>query len=237
MPAFWREVSVAVVSSLISSFICWSVATYAWAPLEVETLARYEMGDLLTVDHSYTPEAIEIEINPADPDKTVEEVHEQVIEESDLSEYKDLLQGQIHVESRYDCNAKSFMDALGCAQFMPRTWEDVAPQVGCEGVSRTDPECSFLGQINYMAQQMAWTKGADLDSAFGMYNEGVGNFWKRQDACRAIPGCNPMVWEAGLKLVCIKSERACQESERYVGAIHKAAQIFRDRRVEFEVRW
>ena len=110
---------------------------------------------------------------------------------------------------------------------MPKTREvDVAPAVNCRGVDRTDPECSFKGQIQYMSQQMRWTRGADLDSAYGMYNEGVGNFRKRQDACRATPGCNPMSWEGGLKNICVKSARVCSESSRYVGAIREAAESY-----------
>ena len=235
------DIIVGASGSLLASLVTVVINTTSLPPHAVEALQRQERGDRVSAEEILAGKSggeddlLEVE-TPADP-ASARALHRSIISSSHLNSHKPLLQGQVHVESRYNCNAESPVGARGCAQFMPKTWDEVAPKVDCNGQPRTNPECSFLGQISYMSQQMDWTRGADLDSAFGMYNEGVGNFRKRQDACRLIPGCNPMSWEGGLRAICLKSTRACDESERYVGAIRKAAQLFKDREVQVSLSW
>ena len=225
-------------SSLLASLVLIVISQAPqFTPAQLEALNRQEAGEILPIDfHSLPPRPTPPPPPPLPTDKpTLERIHASIIDRSPLAAHSAMLRAQVQVESSYDCNARSSVGAVGCAQFMPRTWDDVAPKVDCDGVSRTDAHCAFKGQVSYMEDQMAWVRGADIDSAYASYNEGIGNFRKRQNACKLIPGCNPVQWLGSLENVTgLKSHRATEETRRYVGAIHVAAKMFPGRGTSVE---
>ena len=236
-------------SSLAASLIVWSVtvsiSTYRYPEAWVEALERMDAGEHLDPDHHSLPELPEGELPPVpEPppgapvmtDREVAElIHRAIVASSPMSPYLDLMQAQMHVESRFDCEAVSPVGAAGCAQMMPTTWrgrpergrEGVSQPIGCDGVSRHDLACAMVGHVSYMRTQRGYVKGADFDSMLASYNEGVGNFRKRQGACRRMPGCNPKVWKDNLERIDgLKSPRAEDETKRYVRSINAGVSLF-----------
>ena len=241
------SILAASASALLASWVTWSVQTYAWPEQHVEALVRMEAGEALPPDHHERPEPAAgaapsiLDIPPGDVE-ALQALHRAVIATSPLAPHLDMLQAQMHVESRYDCAATSPAGARGCGQFMRTTWHGrpatekrpaimgVSHEAGCPGVSRTDPLCAMVGQVAYMREQQSSVRGADFDSALAAYNEGPGNFRRRQGACRRIPGCNPLVWPGSLEQVTgLKSPRATEETRRYVRRVHAGVKLFRGR--------
>ncbi len=240
------SILAAAASALLASWVAWSIETYRYPATHIEALERMEAGEALPPDHHERPEPA---ADPAPPILGVslddlQLLHRAIIATSPLAPHMDLLQSQMHAESRYDCSAVSPAGAAGCGQFMPTTWhgrpatasrpaiEGVSHAAGCPGVSRTDPLCAMVGHVHYMHLQRGYVRGADFGSMLAAYNEGPGNFRERQGACRRIPGCNPLVWPGSLEQVTgLKSPRATEETRRYVGRINAGVKMFRGRPV------
>ena len=238
------SILAAAASALLASWVTWSVQTYAWPERHVRTLERMEAGEALGPDHHERPEpaaaaAPPIPGIPPGDVEALQALHRAIIATSPLAAHVDTLQAQMHVESRYDCDALSPAGARGCGQFMPTTWhgrppaiKGVSHEAGCPGVSRTDALCAMVGQVAYMREQQSSVRGADFDSALVAYNEGPGNFRRRQGACRRIPGCNPLVWRDSLgRVTGLKSPRATEETRRYVRRINAGVKLFQGRPV------
>jgi soluble lytic murein transglycosylase-like protein len=62
------------------------------------------------------------------------------------------LAAQIHQESGWNCDAKSWVGALGCAQFMPGTAADMAKRypASLHPVNPRNPRWAFRAQAQYM---------------------------------------------------------------------------------------
>lgn len=62
------------------------------------------------------------------------------------------LAAQVHQESGWNCNAKSWVGALGCAQFMPATAADMAKRYPAElgPANPHNPRWAFRAQARYM---------------------------------------------------------------------------------------
>lgn len=62
------------------------------------------------------------------------------------------LAAQVHQESGWNCNAKSWVGALGCAQFMPATAADMAKRYPAElrPANPHNPRWAFRAQAQYM---------------------------------------------------------------------------------------
>ena len=237
-------------SALLAGFVVWTLQQYRYPPEWVEALERMEAGEQLHPDHHALPVIPEGELPPAPAEpppspamterEVMEIVHRAIVASSPLAPHVDALQAQMHVESRFDCDAVSPAGAAGCAQMMPTTWHGrpergrlgVSQPIGCEGVSRHDPVCAMLGHVAYMRTQQGYVKGADFDSTLASYNEGVGNFRDRQGACRRQPGCDPKTWAGNLERIDgLKSARATEETRRYVRSINAGVKLFEGRPV------
>lgn len=111
---------------------------------------------------------------------------------------------QLFQESTLDPDAKSGVGALGLAQFMPATWEDITRQLGWSGVSASQAEPAIEAGAFYMARlRKAWSSPRpQLDRhqlAEASYNAGTGNLVKAQRLCgnkapyAEISPCLPLV--------------------------------------------
>ena len=246
-----RVVSALAITAaaLLVSWVERSVQGYTYPVAHIEALERMEAGEALPPDHHWRPEPAPAPeppplAIPRDDVEALQALHRAIIATSPLAPHVDRLQAQMHVESRYDCDAVSPAKAVGCAQFMPATWHGrpaadgrpavpgVSHDIGCPGVPRTDPLCAMVGQVHYMRQQQRYVRGADMDSTYASYNEGPGNFGERQGACRRIPGCNPLRWRGSLEEVTgLKSPAATDETRRYVRSITAGVKLFEGRPV------
>lgn len=112
---------------------------------------------------------------------------------------------QIQQESAGDPNARSPVGALGLAQFMPLTWEDMkrASVVPLDASPR-DARHAIQAQAFYMSQLSRFWSSPRPDSdrlrlALASYNAGAGNIHKSQVECgnpsgyAAIMSCLPMI--------------------------------------------
>lgn len=103
---------------------------------------------------------------------------------------------QIHQESTWNCQAKSRVGALGCAQFMPKTAQDFPDEKGL--IEPTSLPWAARAQNRYMAQLWRATQGATgcdrMKKTEAQYNGGAG--WQHRDERLAVQlGLNPLRWE------------------------------------------
>jgi len=98
-----------------------------------------------------------------------------------------LLKAQLRAESNFVPNAVSQVGAMGIAQFMPQTWEEVSDKMRLSAYSPTAfmpeyaiPACAFY--MNSLHEQ--WTaKREEIDRymlTLASYNAGLGNILKAQ---------------------------------------------------------
>lgn len=96
-----------------------------------------------------------------------------------------MLKALLYQESRLNPRAVSPAGAHGIAQFMPKTWADVAPSIGCPDALPFDVVPAINGAAFYLAQQInkwKWPR-PDMDRlclAMASYNAGFGNIEKAQ---------------------------------------------------------
>ena len=133
------------------------------------------------------------------------------------------------VESAGDPNAVSPTGAKGWSQFMPPTWREQSCKTNpsCAGVPATDPACSIRTQIVYTRQTRRWAAVSSLTQqdleakADAIYNGGVGNLWKEEQACARRAGCDKRRWWGHVEDVCLRHPAACRENRAYPVKINR----------------
>lgn len=96
--------------------------------------------------------------------------------------------GQLFQESRMDPDARSPAGAVGLAQFMPGTWDDMMASMARGTASRTDADESIERGCYYMARlRRSWSSPRPEvdrhDLAMASYNAGIGHILNAQRAC------------------------------------------------------
>lgn len=97
-----------------------------------------------------------------------------------------MTKAQLVAESGLNPIARSPVDAVGLAQFMPETWREVMDQLNMPlNTSRTDPEASIIACAHYMSSLIKKWKSPrpEIDRycfALASYNAGMGNILKAQ---------------------------------------------------------
>lgn len=91
-----------------------------------------------------------------------------------------LLKAQLYQESRLNPRATSRAGAQGIAQFMPRTWAEVAPAAGYPDATPWDVAPAIMCAAYYMAQLIKkwYSPRPQVDRiclALASYNAGFGN--------------------------------------------------------------
>ena len=150
---------------------------------------------------------------------------------------RELLCGQMRQESAFNPEAVSPAGAVGLSQMMPRTYNEEAPQTtpSCEGIPRTNKECSIRTQIQYMRKVLRWSGGIKswaslLDARavqLASYNGGWGNVRKEKRVCRKEPRCSTSRWWDHVEKHCIRSPGNCRENREYPIRIFRYAGIVR----------
>lgn len=97
-----------------------------------------------------------------------------------------LLKAQLCAESRLNPNARSAVGAMGVAQFMPATWEEVRRALGYGAVAPTEAGPAIVAAAYYMAQQRRRWRFGDLEKhkhGVASYNAGGGNILRAWRLC------------------------------------------------------
>ena len=221
-----REHAANIAVSTVSGLLVWAVTTAidAYEP-PAPSQRHVWIGTLVP------PPPRIAEPPPPPPEPSPVDVHRRILQDaSRLNAPAALYQGQVYVESRYRTDAVSPAGAVGAPQFLLPTWEkDVRPRLGpeCADAPRTDAECSFRGQVEYLDMIGRWLPiDANHDVRMAAYNAGAGNVGKEQQACAMRPGCDPSRWTDHVETVCLRRASACRETRDYVPRIHRAARQF-----------
>ncbi len=128
-----------------------------------------------------------------------------------------LLKAQLCAESRLDSNARSAVGAMGVAQFMPATWEEVRKALGYGAVGPTEAGPAIVAAAYYMAQQRRRWKFGDLEKhrhGVASYNAGGGNIARAWRLCGEKPR-----WAATVDCLDEITGRHRVETEGYVRRI------------------
>lgn len=110
------------------------------------------------------------------------------------------LKAQLYQESLLNPNATSPVGAMGLAQFMPDTWEDVRRELHfSKDKNAYMPHYSIIASAYYMRKlRNAWSYKRPIEQkhflALASYNAGLGNILKAQVVCKSM-GLNYMLWE------------------------------------------
>lgn len=124
-------------------------------------------------------------IGPYEHDVQIRQSSEQWMPGADWKRFRALL----YQESRFNADAVSPAGAQGVAQFMPGTWEDVAPMLGYEGFSPFVPEVAIDASAFYLSTRInMWTEPRPYLEQRRLgeasYNAGAGNILRAQSLCR-----------------------------------------------------
>lgn len=141
----------------------------------------------------------------------------------------DRLAARTWVESNFRTDAVSPVGAAGWSQFMPPTWRQWSRKTepSCAGIPATDPACSIRAQIAYSRQTRRWAAVSSLTrqdleaKADAIYNGGIGNMWKEEDACAKRAGCDKRRWWGHVEDVCLRHPAACRENRAYPVKINR----------------
>ena len=156
-----------------------------------------------------------------------------VIETADVPRWRTPICAQVRAESGWKCDDAVNMEceitsgagASGLGQFMPPTWAEIAPAVGCAGESPTDARCSIKAVVEYMRQLLAhrYCRASDepWPVAQACYNAGMGWIDGERERCRMTHGCDVDRWFDHRENVCSRSSRACRETKDYVRRIRR----------------
>jgi len=128
-------------------------------------------------------------LGPDDYDGEIRGASDRWLPGWDWTRYK----AQLYQESLLDPNAVSPVGARGIAQFMPRTWREVAPALGYDGLSPHVAGPAIEAGAYYLARQMqTWTEPRPSLEVRRLgeagYNAGTGNIIRAQWRCRNT-GC------------------------------------------------
>ena len=244
-----------LTTTMLSAFLITDSSTSAAAPIEthIHPLCQVESPDedcLVAALGDYVsqppegwlpPPQLEIEDIPGGPPvpRTLEElelVHEAAVIAGGMEKWLPELHAQTTVESRWDTQAESPVGAKGAHQFMPATWGDEAPKVGCNEEPPTDGVCSSAAQTNFMRRLLNRFDGS-IQNAAAAYNAGAGWILKEQNLCALALDCDPTQYIGHVERFCSKAGRApwaCAQTSKYARSIVRLA---KDRRVEFTVEW
>ena len=149
-----------------------------------------------------------------------------------VPEWRNGICSQIRAESAWNPEAESFYRPLGVpccvglGQIAGPTWGEVAPGVGCAGVSREDPRCNIRVTVEYMRRLLGSYKcGRNADEPWEIsracYNAGPGNMNKERRVCRLKYGCEETLWFDHREEVCRRRASACRETRTYVQRIQR----------------
>jgi membrane-bound lytic murein transglycosylase MltF len=131
---------------------------------------------------------------------------------------------QLFQESRLDPNARSGVGAMGIAQFMQFTWEDVL--AGCPGLpahaTPWDPNAAIPASAWYVAKIRSWWRDiANEDDrrrfTFASYNAGFGNMGR----ARTLAGKSTDYWRVMAALPQITGEANAAQTRTYVERIER----------------
>lgn len=141
------------------------------------------------------------------------------------------LAAQIHQESAWRADAVSHVGALGIAQFMPATAEDMAARHrACAPANPLDPEWSFRCRDHYMRSRLAATQPlaggmdecAQWTFALRAYNGGLG--WINRD--RRLAQSRGLDPDDPAQVASVNAGRhaaAFRENTEYAPKIHRLA--------------
>ena len=138
-----------------------------------------------------------------------------------------ILKAQACQESRLNPNAVSPANAVGLAQFLLATWNEVTAQLELGDVDRTDTDAAIEAQAYYMWRlSEGWTAPRpDYDTfllAAASYNAGFGNILAAQRVCKRDGGGRCRDWnEIEGYLVQVTGERNSHETRTYVRRIQE----------------
>lgn len=133
---------------------------------------------------------------------------------------------QAYQESKFDCEARSPVGALGCSQFMPATakWihalypKDLGAcqsPAGCP----TNPQWAFRAQVLY--DKRIWRRYPDAEGderrAFMLMGYNAGPGWVNRERREATArGLDSSRWFDSVETVCLRAASSCRESGGYV---------------------
>ena len=153
-------------------------------------------------------------------------------ETAHVPDWRESICATLRAESAFDRHAESFYRTkgvpccFGLGQFAAKTWRQVAPTVGCGGVSRKDPGCWIRVTVAYMAELLVSRycgRGTEEPWAISRacYNAGMGNIDTERKVCRMTWGCEQGLWYDSRELLCRRSESPCHETRTYVRRIRR----------------
>lgn len=197
-----------------------------------ERLSARFLGALLVLGFAVPAAHARYEYVP----ETYREMFAEEIERTGMEQFAPLIAAQILHESGWREDVCSPVGACGLAQFMPRTWGQMEPQLGedCAGKGPKDPRCAIRAQALYMRGLVRYTYASRgvtrppsaLDAyqiSLANYNAGQGNVLKERRACYEVPACLSGVWIDNVEDNCLRAERYCMETKHYVGRITNSA--------------
>ena len=137
-------------------------------------------------------------------------------------------------ESSLNPNAVSWVGAQGLMQFMPGTWDWMAP-AHLKAVGPLNPRAAIWVGSKYLKWNLGRVPGAKRLSgerlASASYNSGWGNVRKARAICRTRPDmlCNPELWYDNVEDNLVTSEQSQEETIGYVERIDrwKSRSIFK----------
>jgi len=139
--------------------------------------------------------------------------------------------GQVHQESRFNCEARSPKGSKGCAQFMDVTaaevnqWIPAAVRAACPQKSGCpfDPRWALTAMVEY--DYRLWTGVKDVRASYerwgftlSAYNGGGAVTGGERSACAHSHGCDPGRYFGNVERFCGaygRSEASCRENREY----------------------
>lgn len=131
-------------------------------------------------------------------------------------------------ESNLKADAVSWVGAQGLMQFMPGTWEWMAPEEW-KALGPFDPEAAIFVGCKYMAwlwgkfpDSYKWHKKALVNAS---YNSGLGNVYKAQKACLNSTKfffCDRTLWDwPHVEIHLVTRASSQKETRGYVARIRR----------------
>lgn len=136
-----------------------------------------------------------------------------------------LWKAQVHTESRFRVDAVSPVGAMGLAQIMPATFNQISKETGIIG-SAFDPYTNLMLGSYYMSKMRKIYKAPRPEKekhklACASYNAGAGNIIKAQK----IAG-NPVNWEPVADVLPQVTGKHAKETQDYVKRIYATYSVY-----------